>query len=223
VRALVTVLFTDVVGSTERAVALGDQRWGDLLESYHAEVRRRLRSSRGRVIDAVGDGCLALLDVPSRAIRCAGAIREAARRLGLEVRAAVHTGECELVGGRLRATRVRGVAVHIGARVLAHAAPGEILVSSTVKDVAAGSGLWFRDRGRRTLKGLPGTWRLFAAEVASGSQAILGSGQHPTQTGALRVTPLIPPRGALGRTRRRPASQRDGASLALLGDPCGAA
>ena len=157
-RVLATVLFTDIVGSTERAVELGDRKWRDLLEEHNAMVRRALVRFRGREVDAVGDGFLATFDGPARAIRCARAIADEVRALGLEVRAGLHTGECELVG-----QDVRGIAVHIGARVAAEAGPGEILVSSTVKDLVAGSGIRFDDRGERDLKGVPGPWRLFAA------------------------------------------------------------
>jgi pimeloyl-ACP methyl ester carboxylesterase len=157
-RVLATVLFTDIVGSTERAAEIGDRRWRDLLEQHHAIVRRALSRFRGREVDTAGDGFLATFDGPARAIRCALSIVEDVRRLGLELRAGVHTGECELVG-----EDVRGIAVHIGARVASQAAPGEVLVSSTVKDLVAGSGIRFDDRGERDLKGVPGPWRLFAA------------------------------------------------------------
>jgi class 3 adenylate cyclase len=158
---LTTVLFTDLVGSTERVVALGDRRWYELLERYQALVRRELARFGGREVDTAGDGCFATFDSPARAIGCAGAIGAGARRLGLAVRAGVHAGECEVVG-----PRVRGIAVHVGARVAAHARAGEVLVSGTVKAVVAGSDIRFRDRGRHALKGLPGEWHLFAAEVA---------------------------------------------------------
>ncbi len=160
-RVLVTVLFTDIVGSTERASALGDTRWRDLLELHHATVRRQLDRFRGREIDTAGDGFLATFDGPARAIRCACAIQAEVGRLGLEIRTGLHTGECELAGDR-----VIGLAVHIGARVAAQAGAGEVLVSSTVRDLVAGSGLDFRDLGLTTLKGLPEKWRLFA--VAGG-------------------------------------------------------
>ena len=157
-RVLATVLFTDIVGATERAVALGDRRWRDLLDSHQALVRRELARFRGHEVDTAGDGFLATFDGPARAIRCACAISDEARQLGLEIRAGLHTGECELIGNK-----VGGIAVHIGARVAASAAPGEVRVSSTVKDLVAGSGLRFSDRGVHTLKGVPGEWRLFAA------------------------------------------------------------
>ncbi len=156
-RVLATVMFTDIVRATERAVALGDRRWRDLLDAHHSLVRRELTRFRGREVDTAGDGFLATFDGPARAIRCACAISDGARQLGVEIRAGLHTGECELIGDK-----VGGIAVHIGARVAATAAPGEVLVSSTVKDLVAGSGLRFSDRGVHTLKGVPGEWRLFA-------------------------------------------------------------
>jgi class 3 adenylate cyclase len=156
-RVLSTVLFTDLVGSTEQAHRLGDRGWADLLESHHARIRRQLDLFRGREIDNAGDGFLAAFDGPARAIMCARAISESIRELGLEVRSGVHTGECEQVGDKLA-----GIAVHIGARVAATADAGEVLVSSTVKDLVAGSGLEFDDRGEHALKGIPGEWRLFA-------------------------------------------------------------
>jgi class 3 adenylate cyclase len=158
-RVLATVLFTDIVGSTERAATLGDRAWHALLETHHGIVRRELERHRGREVKTVGDGFLATFDGPARAIRCACAIREGVRRLGIEIRAGLHTGECELMGDD-----VGGIAVHIGARVAASAAPSEVLVSSTVKDLVAGSGLRFADRGTQNLHGVPGEWRLFAVE-----------------------------------------------------------
>jgi class 3 adenylate cyclase len=157
-RVLATVLFVDIAGSTERAAALGDRAWRDLLEAFYAKVREALRRSRGREIDTAGDGLLAAFDGPARAIRCAGAIRDAVRALGIEVRCGVHTGECELAGEKLA-----GIAVHIGARVAGLAAPGEVLVSQTVRDLVAGSGLMFEERGLHTLKGVPKEWQLFRA------------------------------------------------------------
>jgi class 3 adenylate cyclase len=158
-RVLATVLFTDIVGSTEKAAALGDRRWQDLLEGHHDLVRRELGRFRGREIDTTGDGFLATFDGPARAVRCASAIASGVPTLGLAVRAGLHTGEVEL-----RNDKVSGLAVHIGARVAAAAGPGEVLVSSTVKDLVAGSGLRFQDRGPRALKGVPGEWHLFALE-----------------------------------------------------------
>ena len=160
-RVLATVLFTDIVGSTERATELGDRRWRELLEAHHSAVRRELERFRGREVDTAGDGFLASFDGPARAIRCANASIDAVRGLGLEIRAGVHTGECEIVGEKLA-----GVAVHIGARVAGRAGAGEILVSGTVHDLVAGSGLEFEDRGPAELKGVPGEWRLFAVVAA---------------------------------------------------------
>jgi class 3 adenylate cyclase len=160
-RVLATVLFTDIVGSTERATELGDRRWCELLDAHHAVVRRQLERFRGREIDTAGDGFLASFDGPARAIRCAGAAIESVRELGLDIRAGVHTGECELAGDK-RA----GIAVHIGARVAGKAGPGEVLVSGTVRDLVAGSGLEFEDRGAAELKGVPGEWRLYSVSGA---------------------------------------------------------
>ena len=156
-RMLATVLFTDLVGSTSKAAALGDRRWRDLLEQHHATVRRELTRFDGREVDTAGDGFFATFDGPARAIRCAQAIIPAVRPLDLEVRAGLHTGEVELAAGK-----VAGIAVNIGARVAAQARSGEVLVSSTVKDLVAGSGLEFEDRGTAALKGIPGEWRLYA-------------------------------------------------------------
>ena len=158
-RLLVTVMFTDIVRATERAAVLGDRAWHDLLESHHRLVRRELERFRGQEIDTAGDGFLATFDGPARAVRCASAISREVRALGLEIRAGLHTGECEVMGGK-----VAGIAVHTGARVATHAQPGEVLVSSTVKDLVAGSGLSFQDRGMQRLKGIPNEWRLFAVE-----------------------------------------------------------
>jgi pimeloyl-ACP methyl ester carboxylesterase len=158
-RVLATVLFTDIVGATEKAASLGDRRWRDLLQGHHGLVRRELGRFRGREIDTAGDGFLATFDGPARAIRCACAVSDGVRALGIEVRAGLHTGEVEMLGDK-----VSGLAVHIGARVAGTAGPGEVLVSSTVKDLVAGSGLHFQDRGLRTLKGVPGEWHLFAVE-----------------------------------------------------------
>jgi class 3 adenylate cyclase len=157
-RMLATVLFTDVVGSTERARELGDRRWRDLLERHNEIVRRDLERFRGVEIDTAGDGFFATFDGPARAIRCARSIVEDVRGVGLDVRSGLHTGECELGAGS-----VRGIAVHTGARVASLASPGEVLVSSTVKDLVAGSGIEFTDRGVHELKGIPGEWRLYAA------------------------------------------------------------
>jgi class 3 adenylate cyclase len=158
-RVLATVLFTDIVGSTARAAAMGDRRWRNVLEQHHAVVRRELGRFRGREIDNAGDGFLATFDGPARGVRCARAVTESVHALGLQVRAGLHTGEIELVDDK-----VSGLAVHIGARVAEAAGPDEVLVSSTVKDLVAGSGLRFQDRGPQLLKGVPGEWHLFALE-----------------------------------------------------------
>jgi class 3 adenylate cyclase len=150
-------MFTDIVGSTKRAAEVGDSRWRDLLERHEAIVRRELERHRGREVNTTGDGFLATFDGPGRAIGCARAIAEAVRPLGIEVRAGLHTGECEVMNGD-----VRGIAVDTGARVSAEARPSEVLVSSTVKDLVAGSGIEFEDRGTHELKGVPGEWRLYA-------------------------------------------------------------
>jgi class 3 adenylate cyclase/alpha-beta hydrolase superfamily lysophospholipase len=153
---LATVLFTDIVGSTQTAADLGDRAWAELVSKHHAMVRRNLDAFRGVEIDTAGDGFFASFEGPIRAIRCARAIRDSVRSLGLEIRAGLHTGECERVDGK-----IGGLAVNIGARVAAKAGGGEVLVSSTVKDLVAGSGLEFEDRGVHDLKGVPGEWRLF--------------------------------------------------------------
>lgn len=155
-RVLATVLFVDIAGSTERVAAIGDRAWRGLLEAFQAKVREVLRQYRGQEIDTAGDGFLAAFDGPARAVRCAGAIRDAVRPIGVEVRCGLHTGECERSGEKLA-----GIAVHIGARVAGLAAAGEVLVSQTVRDLVAGSGLSFEARGTQILKGVPGEWRLF--------------------------------------------------------------
>jgi class 3 adenylate cyclase len=158
-RALATILFTDIVGSTERAAQLGDRGWRALLERHDAAVRRQLSLHRGREVKTMGDGFLATFDGPARAIRCALAIRAELEGIGVEVRAGIHTGEVERIG-----TDVAGMAVNIGARVGALAGGGEVLVSSTVRELDVGSGLEFEERGVERLKGAPGEWRLFAIE-----------------------------------------------------------
>jgi class 3 adenylate cyclase/pimeloyl-ACP methyl ester carboxylesterase len=158
-RVLATVLFTDIVGSTEHAARLGDRRWRDLLATHDALVRAEVLRFRGGLVKTTGDGVLATFDGPGRAIRCSCAIRDSAKTIGIDVRAGLHTGEIELIGDD-----VAGIAVHIGARVLAHAGGAEVLVSSTVKDLVAGSGITFIERGEHELKGVPGAWRLFAVE-----------------------------------------------------------
>ncbi|MGH3117104.1 MAG: adenylate/guanylate cyclase domain-containing protein [Gaiellales bacterium] len=156
-RVLTTVLFTDLVGATARAAELGDSAWRDLLTRHHGLIRREITLYRGREVDTAGDGLFATFDGPARAIRCANAIRSGLRDLQLDVRVGVHTGECELVGDK-----PAGIAVHTGARIAAEAGAGEILVSSTVKDLVAGSGISFDDRGTHALKGVPDEWRLYA-------------------------------------------------------------
>jgi class 3 adenylate cyclase len=156
-RMLATVLFTDIVGSTQRMAELGDRRWRELLHEHHTAVRRQLARFRGVEMDTAGDGFFARFDGPARGIRGAQAIAEAVRQLGIEVRAGLHTGECELAEGK-----VAGIAVSIGARIAAEAQPGEVLVSGTVRDLVAGSGISFEDRGAHQLKGIPGEWQLYA-------------------------------------------------------------
>ena len=156
-RVLATVLFTDIAGSTVRAAELGDRRWSELLEAHHARVRALISRYGGREVDTAGDGFLATFEGPTRAIRCAEEITAAVQTIGLEVRAGVHTGEIVLAGDD-----VRGIAVHVGARIAAMASPGEVLVSSTVRDLVAGSGLRFDDRGLHSLKGVPGEWQVLA-------------------------------------------------------------
>ncbi len=158
-RLLATVLFTDIVGSTEKAAELGDRRWLHLLDSYYTLARKELDRFRGRGIKTTGDGFLASFDGPARGIRCACATSDSVGQLGIAIRAGLHAGECEMIG-----EDVRGIAVHIGARVAAEAAAGEVLVSSTVKDLVAGSGLRFEDRGPHALKGVPEEWWLFAVK-----------------------------------------------------------
>jgi pimeloyl-ACP methyl ester carboxylesterase len=159
-RVLATVLFADIVGSTERAAQLGDARWHTLLDSFYGVARRQLERFRGREVDSAGDGFFATFDGPARAVRCGAAIGSGVRPLGLALRIGVHTGECEVMGAK-----VGGIAVHIGARVAAQAQAGEVLVSGTVKDLVAGSGIGFDDRGAHVLKGVPGEWRLYAASA----------------------------------------------------------
>ena len=161
-RVLATVLFADIVDSTARAAALGDRRWRDLLDRYYAVIRADLAHFRGREVDTAGDGVFASFDGPARAIRCGLAIARAVTPLDLAVRVGVHTGECAVIGDK-----VAGIAVHIGARVAAQARANEVLVSSTVRDLVAGSGIEFEDRGVQALKGVPGEWRLFGVRRAA--------------------------------------------------------
>jgi class 3 adenylate cyclase len=157
-RVLTTVLFSDIVASTERAASLGDRRWRSLLDAHDRIVREQLRRNRGREIKTTGDGFVAAFDGPARAIRCGQSLVEAIRELGIEVRVGLHTGECEIRGDDLG-----GLAVHIAARVAALAGPSEVIVSGTVRDLVVGSEITFADRGEHHLKGVPGQWRLFTA------------------------------------------------------------
>ena len=158
---LATVLFTDIVGSTQRAAELGDGAWRELLARHDALVHEEIERHRGRFVKSLGDGALAIFDGPSRAISSATAIRDGVRDLDLEIRAGLHSGECELLAD----DDVGGLAVHIGARISSLAAPGEVLVSSTVRDLSVGSGQTLTDRGEHDLKGVPGSWRIFAVET----------------------------------------------------------
>ena len=157
-RVLATVMFADIVDSTSRAARIGDRAWTSELQQFYGLARRQLERYRGREIDTAGDGYFATFDGPARAVRCAQTLAKEVAQLGLTIRAGLHTGEVEIVGDK-----VGGIAVHIGARVASHAGPGEVVVSNTVKDLVAGSGLQFEDRGIRPLKGVPGEWRLFLA------------------------------------------------------------
>jgi uncharacterized protein (TIGR00369 family) len=160
-RVLTTVLFTDIVGSTRRAAELGDDRWGQVLAEHHAIVREQIRRFRGREVDTAGDGFLIAFDGAARAVWCAMAVRDHLRHIGLEVRSGIHAGECDESGGKLI-----GIAVHIGSRLLGLAEPGEVLVSSTVKDLVTGSGIEFDDRGEHTLRDIAGAWRLYAPRAS---------------------------------------------------------
>jgi class 3 adenylate cyclase len=163
-RVLATVLFTDIVGSTKAAAAMGDDSWQRLLDDHYRVIRRQLDRFGGQEIKTVGDGIVATFDGPARAVRCAAGIRDGVRELGLEIRAGLHTGEIEV-----EPNDIAGLAVHIAARISAMAGAGELLVSSTVKDLVAGSGLVFEDRGTHELKGVPGEWRIFAATLGDGT------------------------------------------------------
>ena len=161
-RVLATVLFTDIFESTQLAERLGDRQWKHLLATHHDDIRELLDQHRGRLVDTAGDGILATFDAPARAIRCAMAIGAAAKRLGVEIRAGVHTGEVEVAGEALR-----GVAVHLAARLMSAADPGTVFVSATTRDLTIGAGLDFLDRGTRALKGISGEWRIFEVRPAS--------------------------------------------------------
>ena len=167
VREIRTVLFTDIVGSTEHAARIGDRAWQELLAQHHAVVRRAIEQHRGCEIDTAGDGFFITFDSPARAVACGCAIVKAVAALGVTLRAGVHTGECEVVSGR-----VTGIAVHVGARIAASAEPGKLLASSTVKDLVVGSGIDFVDRGVRGLRGIPGDWRLFEVDAESVPQSV---------------------------------------------------
>jgi class 3 adenylate cyclase len=159
-RILTTVLVTDIVGSTERAASLGDQQWHRLLDAHDAAIRKVLHDHRGREIKTTGDGFMTCFDGPGRAVRCAQAVTAKARQLGIEIRAGLHTGECEV-----RGDDIAGLAVHIAARIGALAGPGEVLVSSTVRDLVMGSGITMQERGHFDLKGVPDAWRLFIVQT----------------------------------------------------------
>jgi class 3 adenylate cyclase len=161
-RMLATMLFVDIVRSTEKAARLGDRRWSEVMNHYYALVRRELRAARGREVTTTGDGMLATFEAPAKAIRCAAAIRHAVRTLGLEIRAGLHTGEYKLIGNE-----VVGIAIHIGARVAAKAGASEVLVSSTVRDLVSDSGIGFKDRGVHKLRGVPDRWRLYLLDLKS--------------------------------------------------------
>jgi class 3 adenylate cyclase/pimeloyl-ACP methyl ester carboxylesterase len=201
-RALATVLFTDIVGSTERAASLGDRRWRELLEHHHALVRGQLDTFGGREVKTMGDGFLATFDGPARAIRCACTLSDRSSSEGVEVRAGVHTGECELL-----ADDVGGMAVHIGARVAAKASPGEVLVSGTVKDLVVGSGIEFDDRGSHELKGVPGEWRLLAVRDHRRAPAPVADGE-PDRVAPNAVLHRRGDRMTLRLARRAPGAMR---------------
>lgn len=158
-RMAATILFVDIVRSTEKAARLGDRYWAQVMNHYYATVRRELRTARGREVITTGDGMLATFQAPAKAIRCATAIREAVRTLGLEIRAGLHTGEYKLIGDE-----AVGIAIHIGARVVAKAGASEVVVSSTVRDLVPDSGIRFKDRGVHKLKGVPDRWRLYLVD-----------------------------------------------------------
>jgi TolB-like protein/pimeloyl-ACP methyl ester carboxylesterase/lipoprotein NlpI len=221
-RLLTTLLFTDMVGSTELAARLGDRAWKELLEQHHSVVRKELDRFRGHEVDAAGDGFFLRFDAPAQAILCACSIRDGQRRLGIEIRAGLHTGEVELSGGRLR-----GIAVHIAARVSAAAQPGEVLVSNTVKDLTAGSGIRFTERGAHKLKGVPGEWRLFTAVRERLPGAFEDPGEHHAKNvarpvHAFRLSAEPEHGGSKGLPGQEPARKPSVAVLPfdnLSGDP----
>ena len=208
-RALRTLLFTDIVGSTDRAAAVGDERWHTLLQRYDEIARETVERFDGRVIKSTGDGHLATLDGPAQAIHCAEALRSAVDALDIELRCGVHTGECELLGDD-----VGGIGVHIAARIMAQAAPGEIIVSSTVRDLVVGSGLGFDDRGSHTLKGVPGEWQLLAVREGGASatspEGLLAA--HPTP--AVSTSMRRSDRAMSAVARRAPGLMRGMARMA---------
>ena len=208
-RMLATVLFTDIVGSTERAAEVGDSAWKELLERHNDVTREQLEVFRGHEITSTGDGFLATFDGPARGVRCARAIADSVRSFGVEIRAGLHTGECEALG-----ENIGGIAVHIGARVASAAGPGEVLVSSTVRDLVAGSGITFEDAGERELKGVPGSWQLCRV---SGVPREDGGAREPFPTGIAPLVHSQPPlsqRLAIAAARRAPGvSRRFGARV----------
>jgi class 3 adenylate cyclase len=202
-RVLATVLFTDIVSSTQRASELGDRRWRELLETHDEGVRRQVDVHGGRVVKSLGDGYLATFDGPARAIRCGRTLAADAETLGIELRAGIHTGECELLG-----EDVGGMAIHIGARVAALAEPGEVLVSSAVRDLVVGSGIEFEDRGTHTLKGVPGSWSLLAAGDDGGSPVTAPREEEPDRLAPNLETPRRGDRIALRIARSAPSLAR---------------
>jgi len=199
-RVLASVLFTDIVASTQTASELGDRRWRELLEAHDDDVHRQVGTHGGRVVKSLGDGYLATFDGPARAIRCGRALVEDAGPLGIELRAGVHTGECELLG-----EDVGGMAVHIGARVAAKAEPGEVLVSSAVRDLVVGSGIEFQSRGTHTLKGVPGDWSLLAVRDGGKSRQ---PAEEPDRLAPNLTTPKRGDRLALRIARSAPSLAR---------------
>jgi class 3 adenylate cyclase len=189
-RILATVLFTDIVASTERAAKLGDRRWRELLGQHERLVARELTRYRGRLVKSTGDGALATFDGPARAVRSAIAMREGARAIGLELRSGVHTGECEVLEND-----VAGIAVHLTARVQAAARPGEVLTSGTIEDLVVGSGLQFEERGSHVLKGVPGQWPLYA---------VTADAERPRQKAAAPPAAMTTDRAALDDTAADP-------------------
>lgn len=190
-RVLVTLLFTDIVGSTMRAAELGDRAWMRLIEAHHAAVRELFARFDGREVDCAGDGFFATFGTATNAIGCGDAITASARPLGLEIRAGLHTGECERLGGRFR-----GIAVHTAARLVQLAQPGEVLVTGTVRDVVAGSGIRFEDRGARELNGVPGLWRLYAVAARQPLELPTHANGHGDRARSVRSGAKAGPRTA---------------------------